>query len=106
MVYNDIASAAIGFVLGAAIAMTATFLFCMRMMRWCVRYAVRYRLAFKIMCRRYRKITNCRGCKYNGRWQNGGCEISPRYPSAIDDCICGAVVKKIVEDRVEKAGIE
>lgn len=105
-VIYDLENIAIGFVIGAAVAVPFTFRLCASTMKWCLRYATRYRVAFRVMCKQYRKEKNCCGCKYNDDWQHGGCRISPRYLSDIDEHICGAVAKKLVEDRIEKAGIE
>lgn len=90
----------LGLAVGIAIAIPATSFFFKEMVRWSLKYAARYKAALDIVCERYRKAVGCADCQYKD-----SCEAFPKYRER-GASLCGEIVKRVIEDRVEKAGIK
>lgn len=90
----------LGLAVGIAIAIPATSFFFKEMVRWSLKYAARYKAALHIMCEQYRMAADCADCKYKD-----SCRLFPK-DGENDKSLCGEIVKRVIEDRVKKAGIE
>lgn len=65
-----------------------------------LKYAARYKAALHIVCEQYATAVDCDDCKYKD-----SCRLFPK-DGENDKSLCGETVKRVIEDRVKKAGIE
>lgn len=90
----------LGIAVGIAIAIPATSFFFKEMVRWSLKYAARYKAALDIVCEQYVTAVDYDDCKYKD-----SCRLFPK-DGENDKSLCGEIVKRVIEDRVKKAGIE
>lgn len=89
---------ALGLAVGIAIAIPATSFSFKEMVRWSLKYAARYKAALDIVCEQYGTAVDCADCRYKD-----SCEAFPKSRDG-GASLCGEIVKRVIEDRVEKAG--
>lgn len=90
----------LGLAAGIAIAVPATAFFFKDMVRCSIKCAARYKAALDILCKQYAGAVDCADCQYKD-----SCEVFPKYGRKGEN-LCGETVKRVIEDRVKKAGIE
>lgn len=90
----------LGLAVGIAIAVPATAFFFKDMVRCSIKCAARYKAALDILCKQYAGAVDCADCQYKD-----SCEVFPKYGRKGEN-LCEETVKRVIEDRVKKAGIE
>lgn len=90
----------LGLAAGIAIAIPATSFFFKEIVRCSVKYAARYKAELDIVCEQYGAAVDCVDCLCKD-----SCRLFPK-DGENDKSLCGEIVKRVIEDRVKKAGIE
>lgn len=90
----------LGLAAGIAIAIPATAFFFKEIVRQSLKCAARYKAALDILCRQYGEAVDCVDCQYSC-----SCRLVPKDGEQSKN-LCGEIIKRVIEDRVKKAGVE
>lgn len=99
-IWSFVFVATIGIAIGIGIGALAVACFYNGITRLSLKHAARYKAALDIMCEQYGMAADCADCKYKD-----SCRLFPK-DGENDKSLCGEIVKRVIEDRVKKAGIE